>query len=71
VSCIIIVDYNITEDSPGVLCPSHPYTEAEHQTGKRLKQVQLDMGREWYNSAWDNYWTEQGLDFEFTTPYAH
>jgi len=28
VSCIIIVDYNITEDSPGVLCPSRPYTES-------------------------------------------
>jgi len=27
------------------------HAEAEHQTGKRLKQVQLDMGREWYNSA--------------------
>ena len=24
-SCIIITDYNISEDSPGVLCPSHPY----------------------------------------------
>jgi len=29
------------------------------------------MGKEWYNSAWENYWAEQGLDFEFTTPYAH
>jgi len=26
VSCIIIVDCNITEDSPRVLCPSRPYS---------------------------------------------
>ena len=47
------------------------HAEVEHQTGKRLKRVRLDMGREWYNSAWENYQTEQGLDFEFTTPYTH
>jgi len=46
------------------------HAKAEHQTGKRLKRVRLDMGREWYNSAWENYWAEQGLDFEFTIPYA-
>jgi len=27
------------------------YIEAECQTGKRLKQVRLDMGREWYNTT--------------------
>jgi len=47
------------------------YTEAEHQTGKRLRRVQLDIGREWYNNIWEHYRDEQGLDFEFTTPYAH
>jgi len=26
-SCIIITDCNITEDSPGVLCPSRPYRD--------------------------------------------
>ena len=29
------------------------------------------MGRKWYNSAQENYHNKQGLDFEFTTPYAH
>ena len=29
------------------------------------------MGREWYNNVWEAYRDEQGLDFEFTTPYAH
>jgi len=47
------------------------YIEVERQTGKRLKQVQLDMGREWYNNVWECYRDEQGLDFEFTMPYAH
>ena len=46
-------------------------TEAEHQTGKKMRQVRLDMGREWYNTAWEQYRKDQGLDFQFTTPYAH
>jgi len=27
------------------------HAEKKYQTGKRLKQVWLDMDREWYNSA--------------------
>jgi len=46
-------------------------TEAEHQTGKKLRRVRLDMGREWYNKAWETYGKEQGLVLEYTTPYAH
>jgi len=40
------------------------HTEAEQQTGKRLKYVRLDMRKE-------TYYVEQGLDFEFTTLYAY
>ena len=29
------------------------------------------MGREWYNTMQENYHVEQGLDFKFTTLYAH
>ena len=47
------------------------HAEAKCQTRKRLKQVQLDMGRVWYNSVWENYQAEQDLDFEFTIPYAY
>ena len=47
------------------------HTEAERQTGKQLKRVHLDMGREWHNEAWEHYRKEQGLVFEFTVPYAH
>ena len=46
------------------------HNEIERQTEKRLKQVWLDMDREWYNNVWKYYHNEQGLDFEFTTPYA-
>ena len=46
-------------------------TEAERQTGKRIKRIRLDMGREWLNHAWETYRKEKGLIFEFTTPYAH
>ena len=36
-----------------------------------MKQVRLDMGREWYNTIWENYCIEQGLDFKFTIPYTY
>jgi len=29
--------------------------EAECQTGKKIKRVQLDMGQKWYNQAWEQY----------------
>jgi len=47
------------------------HNEAERQTGKKLKRIRLDMGREWYNKAWEEYRKRYGLIFEFTTPYAH
>jgi len=47
------------------------YTEAEQQTGKRLKYMRLDMEKEWYNTAWEQYCIEQGLDIEFIILYAH
>jgi len=47
------------------------HIEAERQTGKALKQVRLDMGREWHNNVWEDYRKENGLVFEFTTPYAY
>ena len=31
------------------------HIEAERQTGKKLKRIRLDMGREWCNMAWENY----------------
>jgi len=29
------------------------------------------MDREWFNSTWEQYHNDEGLIFEFTTPYAH
>jgi len=45
--------------------------EAECQTGKKIKRVWLDMGREWYNQVWEQYRQNEGLDFEFTILYTH
>jgi len=45
--------------------------EAECQTGKKIERVWLDMGQEWYNQVWEQYRQNEGLDFEFTKPYAH
>jgi len=45
--------------------------EAEHQTDKTIRQLQLDMGREWFNTAWEQYRKNQGLVFQFTMLYAH
>ena len=47
------------------------HNETERQTGKKLKRVRLDMGREWHNRAWEEYEKWHGLVFEFMTPYAH
>jgi len=47
------------------------HNKAEHQTGNKIKRVRLDMGREWFNKAWEEYRKRHGLIFEFTTPYAH
>jgi len=31
------------------------YIEAEQQTGKKLKCIRLNIGREWCNMAWEDY----------------
>lgn len=46
-------------------------TQSELQTGKKLKRIRLDMGREWHNNLWETYAREKGIILEFTTPYAH
>ena len=47
------------------------HKEAECQTGRKLKRIRLDMGREWFNNIWEQYHNDKGLIFEFTIPYAH
>jgi len=47
------------------------HIEAERQTGKKLKHIRFDMGREWYNMAWEDYQVVYGLVFEFTIPYTY
>jgi hypothetical protein len=47
------------------------HVESERQTGRKLKRVRLDMGREWCNTLWDSYTKEHGIILDFTTPYAH
>jgi hypothetical protein len=45
--------------------------EAETQTGKRLKRIRVDMGREWRNEKWDEFLREKGIVMESGAPYAH
>lgn len=45
--------------------------EAETQTGKKLKRLRVDMGKEWQNEKWDEYLQEKGIIMESGTPYAH
>jgi hypothetical protein len=47
------------------------HVESERQTGRKLKRVCLDMGREWCNTLWDSYSKGHGIILDFTTPYAH
>jgi hypothetical protein len=45
--------------------------EAETQTGKKLKRIRVDMGREWRNDKWDEFLREKGIVMESGAPYAH
>jgi hypothetical protein len=47
------------------------HVESERQTGKKLKRVRLDMGREWCNSLWNRYAKDNGIILDFAMPYAH
>ena len=47
------------------------HIEAKRYTGWKLKKVQLDMGRKWYNNVWEKYKVENRIKFELTIPYAH
>jgi len=47
------------------------HVKAEQQTGKKLKCIRLNMGKEWCNMAWEDYQVTHGLVFEFTILYAH
>jgi Integrase core domain/GAG-pre-integrase domain len=43
---------------------------AERQTGKKLKCVRMDGGREFCNELWDSYCKEFGIIHEVTSPYS-
>jgi hypothetical protein len=45
--------------------------EAETQTGKKLKIIQLYMGKEFINRAMQDFCRENGIIIESTVPYAH
>lgn len=45
--------------------------EAETQTGKKLKRIRVDMGKEWRNEKWDEFLREKGIVMESGAPYAH
>ena len=45
--------------------------QAEQQTGRKLKCVQVDIGREWTNILWNQYAKEASIVLDFTTSYAH
>lgn len=43
---------------------------AERQTGKKLKCIRTDGGREFCNELWDSYCKEFGIVHEVTSPYS-
>jgi len=48
------------------------HVAAEHVTGKRLLQVQIDGGHEWWNKKWDNYLCQHVITCDpDVMPYAH
>ncbi|KAG5719221.1 hypothetical protein E4T56_gene13428 [Termitomyces sp. T112] len=47
------------------------HVESEQQTGRKLKEVRVDAGREWVNEMWTMYLGEHGIILQVTTLYAH
>jgi len=41
-----------------VVLPPGLFLQAERQTGRKLRRIRMDMGREWLNSLWDDSKTE-------------
>ncbi len=66
-------DYYLSENPPTPFSPfSRPITSShERQTGKKLKSVRFDQGKEFVNAALRNYCQEHGIVIHTTTPYAH
>lgn len=46
------------------------HTKSEHETGKKLIQLRVDMGSEFFNKKWREYAMKHGI-MEFSVPYAH
>ncbi|CAA7270337.1 unnamed protein product [Cyclocybe aegerita] len=47
------------------------WAESEQQTGKQLKKLHLNMGKEFMNRACEDYCQEAGTLLKLTVPYAH
>jgi Reverse transcriptase (RNA-dependent DNA polymerase)/gag-polypeptide of LTR copia-type/GAG-pre-integrase domain len=78
---MVIVDGGTSRLSPYFLADKSANTtlrvfreyveEAERQTGRKVKRVRVDMGREWLNDEWDAYLKEKGIILECGAAYAH
>lgn len=49
----------------------HYQAEAERQTGKKLKCLQMDMGREFLNGTVEGWCRENGIWIKTLAPYTH
>ncbi|CAA7270352.1 unnamed protein product [Cyclocybe aegerita] len=47
------------------------HAESEHQTGKKLKKLRFDMGKEFLNKGCEDYCRESGIVLKSPAPYAH
>ncbi|GLB45566.1 putative reverse transcriptase (RNA-dependent DNA polymerase) [Lyophyllum shimeji] len=47
------------------------HRRSERETGRKLRRVRIDAGREWVNAEWFEYCNAHGIILEIGTPYAH
>ena len=47
------------------------HVKSERETGRKLVQLRVDMGSEFFNIKWKEYTTNHGITVEFSVPYAH
>jgi len=47
------------------------HVKSERETGRKLVQLRVDMGSEFFNIKWKEYTMNHGITVEFSAPYAH
>ena len=65
--------YFLTSKSSDVMLSTFTeyHTRSEHETGKKLIRLRVNMGSKFFNKKWREYTMRHGITVEFSAPYTH